>query len=408
VLPDRHYRWLVVLFSVVMQAVSVGILVYCFALFSLPWLDEFNASRRDVMITISCLQIGMGVMGPLLGRAIDVYSIRNIVLGGAVCLALGLWLVQHVSALWQLWLLYATLMPLATSMMGTLASQTLVAKWFHDQRGLALGVSAMGTNVGGMIFPLLVAGWLLDIGWRDTFGQLAVLSLVLVVPLAFIVLRREPPDVPVGSASGSDEPASVKIWTAKAILTTSLFWLPFLALIPLNMAFGALQFNLGGFARDAGLANDTAAMLVTVSSFCMIVGKLFFGSLGDRLDHRWLFWVANSVMVVALVAMSYADNYTTLMFAVVCMGLSGGGILPLMGLIFGARFGAASFGRVMGFVMLNVLFGAMAPVGAGWVYDQYGTYDFALWGMLCLVLPAMVAMTRLPQPETNPRLETSR
>ena len=412
-LPDRHYRWLVVLFSLVMQAVSVGILIYCFALFSLPWLDEFNASRRDVMITISCLQIGMGVLGPLLGRALDIYPIRNMVLGGAFCLALGLWLVQHVSALWQLWLLYATIMPLAMGMMGTLASQTLVAKWFHDNRGLALGLSAIGTSLGGMIFPLLVAGWLLDIGWRDTFGQLAVLSLVLVVPLAFIVLRREPPEganlaLGVASASGADDQVSVKIWTSKAILTTSLFWLPFLALIPLNMAFGALQFNLGGFARDAGLANDTAAMLVTVSSFCMIVGKLFFGGLGDRLDHRWLFWIANSVMVMSLIAMSYADNYATLMFAVVCMGLSGGGILPLMGLIFGARFGAASFGRVMGFVMISVLFGAMAPVVAGWVYDQYGTYDFALWGMLCLLLPAMVAITRLPQPEMVPGLESSR
>ena len=76
-LPDRHYRWLVVLFSLVMQAVSVGILIYCFALFALPWLDEFNASRRDVMITISCLQIGMGVLGPLLGRALDIYPIRT-------------------------------------------------------------------------------------------------------------------------------------------------------------------------------------------------------------------------------------------------------------------------------------------------------------------------------------------
>jgi len=59
---------LIVLYSLVIQAVSVGILVYSFTLFSLAWLDEFEASRRDVMITISCLQIGMGVLGPLVGR----------------------------------------------------------------------------------------------------------------------------------------------------------------------------------------------------------------------------------------------------------------------------------------------------------------------------------------------------
>lgn len=147
-LADKYYRWVVVLYTLVIQAVIFGILIYCFALFSLPWLDEFNASRRDVMITISCLQLGMGVFGPLVGRALDQFAIRNIALLGSVSLGLGLWLVQHVTALWQLWLIYSTLLPMATAMMGTLTSQTLVAKWFADQRGLALGLSAMGTNVG--------------------------------------------------------------------------------------------------------------------------------------------------------------------------------------------------------------------------------------------------------------------
>jgi MFS family permease len=398
-LADRHYRWAIVLFSLVIQAVCVGTLVYCFALFSLPWLDEFQASRRDVMITISCLQIGMGVLSPFIGRALDRYSIRYVVLLGAAALALGLYLVQHVTALWQLWVIYATLMPLATGMMGTLASQTLIAKWFVDKRGLALGLSAMGTNVGGMIFPLVVAGWLVDYGWRDTFELLAWVSLVLVVPLTFWILRREPPaQKPLSIDDGAESVAARRIWSSREILSTSLFWLPFLSLIPLNMAFGALQFNLGGFARDVGAGPDSAALLITISSFCMILGKLFCGLLGDRLDHRVLFWLANGVMCAALMGFLLADSYLLLLVAVVCMGLAGGGILPLMGVIFGARFGAASFGRVMGFVMLNVLVGALAPVMAGWVYDTTGTYEFALLGLLALIVPAVVAMWRLPAP----------
>ena len=137
---DRHYGWVIVIYSLVIQAVSVGILVYCFTLFSLPWLEEFGASRRDVMITVSCLQIGMGVIGPLIGRALDRFRMRNVVLLGLVALVLGLWLAQQVTALWQLWLVYATLMPMATSMMGTLAAQTLVTKWFSsDRSGMAAG-----------------------------------------------------------------------------------------------------------------------------------------------------------------------------------------------------------------------------------------------------------------------------
>ena len=399
-ITTQHYRWVIVLYSLVIQAVCVGILVYCFALFSLPWLDEFQASRRDVMITISCLQIGMGVLGPLIGRAMDQYPMRNIVLLGAVCLGLGLWLVQHVTALWQLWLIYATLMPLATGMMGTLASQTLVTKWFVDNRGFALGISAMGTNVGGMLFPLVVAGSLMELGWRDTFAQLSIVSLLIVLSLSWFVLRREPPAPVQANADDAHGVATQRLWSAREILTTSLFWLPFLALVPLNMAFGAVQFNLGGFARDVGLADDSTALLVTVSSFCMLLGKLFFGSFGDRLDHRVLFWIANGFMSAALLLIMFATGYSSLIVGVIFMGLAGGGILPMMGVIFSARFGAASFGRVMGFVMLNVTFGALAPVIAGWVYDATGTYDLALWGLLALIIPSVIAIVRLPQPQT--------
>jgi len=159
-----------------------------------------------------------------------------------------------------------------------------------------------------------------------------------------------------------------------------------------------LQFNLANFARDAGLGDAAGAQFVTVGSLCMLIGKLFFGSLGDRLDHRILFWIANVFMIAALGLLLVGQGYTSLVSAVACMGLAGGGILPLMGVIFSARFGAASFGRVMGFVMLNVTLGALAPVAAGWVFDETGSYDLALYALLILIVPAMVAMARLPQP----------
>ncbi len=398
---DQHYRWVVVLYSLVIQAVSVGVLVYCFALFSLPWIDEFAASRRDVMITISVYQIGMGVLSPLVGRAMDRFDMRFMVLGGAFFLTIGLYVVQFATALWQIWLVYATILPLSTALMGTLAAQTLIAKWFVTERGLAMGISAMGTNVGGIIFPLLVAGMLVDIGWRDTLVYLAIGCFMVVAPLTWVVLKRSPPLIELNTGAGAGT-AHQREWTTREILTTSLFWLPFLSLAPLNMGFGALQFNLGVFARDVGASDESAAILIAVSAVGMVMGKLFCGSMGDRLDHRYIYWLANAVMMIALCLMLMVETFTGLLVATLFMGLAGGGILPMMGVIFSARFGAASFGRVMGFVMLNVMFGALAPVIAGWVYDVTGSYDLTFWGLLVITVPAMVAMIRLPQPATDP------
>jgi MFS family permease len=133
----------------------------------------------------------------------------------------------------------------------------------------------------------------------------------------------------------------------------------------------------------------------------MIIGKLFFGGLGDRLDHRLLYWVSMSLLCCAYVALLVTDSYEGLFVGVICMGLAGGGILPLLGVIFGARFGVASFGRVMGLVGVVMMFGALAPIIFGWVYDVQGTYDMALVSLLAVAVPAMIAMFWLPQPSVS-------
>lgn len=401
---DRHFRWLVVAYTLLMQAVTVGVLIYCFALFALPWLDEFDVPRRDVMLAISLLQVGMGAVSPFAGRAMDVLPIRVLVVAGAGCMAAGLWLAAQAQALWQILLIYALLFPPAMALTGTLASQTLVTRWFRDKRGLAIGISAMGTNLGGMVFPFLVAGWLVSLGWRDTLAWLALVGLLLVVPLGWLLLSRQPRQTRVGG-DGVAPGAGERPWTTREILSTRLFWIPVAALLPLQLAFGAVQFNLGAYSDDAGLSASQAANLIALCSFCMILGKFVFGGLGDRLDHRWLYWMAAASMSGGLLLLSGTPPVLLVTLGVVLVGLAGGGILPMLGLVFGARFGIESFGRVMGLVMLSITFGALGPFLAGWIYDASGSYDGAFLTFVALFAPAVVLMRWLPEPGEDPASE---
>jgi MFS family permease len=399
-IPDSYYRWIVVAYGVTLQAISVGTLIYCFTLFTLPWLEEFGSSRRDLMLTIALLQIGAGVMGPLAGRALDTFPLKWVILTGLACMVLGLLLAQRATALWHLWLVYATLMPITMTLTGTLAAQTLVSRWFTDNRGFALGISAIGTNVGGIILPILVSAWLLQVGWRDTLNNLMFLAVALVLPLTFLVLSRSPtPASNLESGGASDQ----RVWTTREILTTSIFWIPFCGLAPLSMAFGTLQFNLGIIVRDIGLDTAVTGNLIALTSVCMVAGKLFFGIMGDRVDHRKLYWIANVATIIALLLVLYAQTLPVLVVATVATGISGGGILPLMGLMYSSRFGVASFGRVMGFGMLTIMAGAVSPIGAGWVYDLYGSYSIALVTLALIMLPAGIAMIwlRPPEPAAN-------
>lgn len=399
-----HYRWLVVAFTMLMQAVSYGILVYSFALFVVPWLTTFEAERAGVMMTVFVLQIGMGVISPFAGRLLDQYPSHWLVTGGGLLLATGLLLVSISSSLWQVTLIYALLLPVAITLTGPLAAQTIITKWFQHQRGLAIGVSAVGTSLGGFLLPILTSMLLVGMEWRSVLQYLAILSLLLICPLAWLILRRRIPTEPTRAAVAAEPGAAtepvipsheLKDWTTREILTTRNFWLPVLALLPLSMAFGGVQFNLAAYAQDLGNTVGQAAWLISVLSLAMIVGKLFFGFMADRVEHRNLYWLAATFMCFTLIGLQGEPSYTILALCSISMGLAVGGLLPLMGAIYSHRFGAKSFGRVMGLVTMIITIGGFGPLIAGAVFDATGNYDAAFILFLAVLIPAALGMLGL-------------
>ncbi len=392
----------VVALTLVMQSISVGILIYSFALFVVPWVDEFSASRRNVMFAVMLSQMATGALSPFAGRAMDRFAVRMLVPLGACVMGLGLVLVSQAQALWQIVLLFATILPAGMVLFGTLASQTLITRWFTGKRGFAMGISAMGTSLGGFLFPPLVQLLIDEFGWRGAMQVLGVATVVLVAPLAWRVLAREP-DTVAQSASGSTPAPLPQHWSTAELLRSRMFWLPVIAFIPLNAGFGAVQFNLGAYTADLGYGASSAALLISLTSFAMIVGKFTFGSLGDRIDHRYLYGVAAVVLGFALLAFQAAPSYERMVAGVLMLGFATGASMPLMGVIYASRFGARAFGRVMGLAHTFFMLGAIGPLFAGWVFDETGSYDPAFMALLVIMVPMAAGIAWLPAAVLVPR-----
>ena len=202
------YRWYIVATTLVNQAISVGILIYCFALFAVPWLEQYSVSRGTAMLAIFSLQLVAGLSSPLLGRLLDQYPIKNLVIIGATCISAGLLSLSQATHFWQVALCYATLLPIGMVLSGTLASQSLVSKWFSSDRSMALGISAMGTSIGGFILPFVTI-WLFDsYDVETTLIVLAILSFAILVPLNLVVLRVQPPP-------HRSQQKILRVWTQK-------------------------------------------------------------------------------------------------------------------------------------------------------------------------------------------------
>ncbi len=397
--PSPHYRWYIVALTLVNQALALGVLVYSFALFVVPWLDEFEVSRSKVMLAILSFQIVTGLLSPVLGRYMDQFAMRLLVLSGALTMSLGLFLLSLATEFWQIVALHVTLLPVGMILTGTLASQTMVSKWFIEKRGLAIGVSSMGTSLGGLSVPLVTAWLIVEQGWQGAYLVLAMLSLILLVPLNYLVLRHDPPILRLQASETSG--VEMKTWTTRQILESWAFWIPVLALIPINAAFGGTQFNLGAYMSDLGYGQAVAAQLIAITSGAMIVGKLFFGSLGDRVDHRKLYWLMAGLLLVSMYFYEGSPGRPALFLAASLQGFATGGVMPMMGIMYSSRFGTLSFGRVLGLVNLFLMIGSFGSILSGWIFDLTQSYDAAFQIFALLLLPGTIVMYFLPAKATN-------
>ena len=374
---------------VLLQAYTIGLIVYSFTLWVPPLMTEFGTQRAPIMAAASIAGIGMAAMSPVTGYAADHLRPRTLLLTGLGIFATGFLLMSVVGALWQVWLIYATLAPIGAALAGPVACQTYVARTFSERRGLALGISSAGTALGGLVLPPLIAVLIGDIGWRATHLAVGIGGLLLIAPLVWLFVR-DPAPQPAGVARTS----GISSWS---IMRQPALWVIVAAFLPLGVVFSSLQINLAPLAADRGLGLGAAALATSGMAASMICGKLLCGMLTEHIDHRAIYWLLAAAMAGAVGCMTLTATIPGLIAAVMLMGVAGGGYYPLVSAIVAKGFASSHFGRAIGvcFLFLNAVL--LGPWIAATVRDATGSYALALQAMALLLVPASIVAIYLPR-----------
>lgn len=389
------YGWNVLGVGMMSMAMTMGVVFAAFSFFAVAWMEAFGTSRGETLLILSVAQLVTGFMYPFTGRAMDRSSLRWIGAAGILCLSAGLFVSSLTTALWQLMAIYALLMAGANALAGALYSQTVAARWFRGRRGLALGLSSIGSSIGALVFPLLVSTLLGIMDWRQTMQVLALVIPLLAVPLMLLVIADSPeqkgiaPDPELVEPNPGGEPS----WTTSMILRERYFWAMLVALVPIVVTPVALTGNLAPYAQDLDISPQAAGGLMSIWALCNIFGKVSFGYLADRIEQRLLYLLALLPSVMALMLLLLAPSYLTLLLAMIALGIGSGGYLPLIGMMISRHFGVLAYGSVVGLFLMCTRATVLAPPGAGWVRDHFGSYDYfwmGVLGLFAICAPAIV------------------
>ena len=92
-----------------------------------------------------------------------------------------------------------------------------------------MGIAAMGTSLGGFVFPPLVQGLIDQLGNQMSFVSLGAIVLVMTVPFIFWLTVDRPSDVGL-HADGEDAPPTVNpdspsFDSSAAVFRSANFWL---------------------------------------------------------------------------------------------------------------------------------------------------------------------------------------
>lgn len=375
------------------QAAQAGALIYSFGTLAPSIEAEFSAPRASVMLATTCLSIVTSLMAPLAGRWVDAHSLKRLMWIGALCLGVGLLLLSQVTALWQVWLVYALILPFANLLLGQMTSSALVTRWYDLHRGRALGVSALGTSVGGFAFPIVLVAAIERFGWR---GGAAVIGVATAVGLGVIIgLGVKDPGTKSGGQAAGEQPMLTER-SFGDIVKLPTFWMITLPIGIKLAAYLGLLSNLIPYALGLGIDRLSAASLLSVLAIASMVGKLGFGVIADRVPLKLVLLAALAMIGLGFAALLVVRSYGGLAAVCATLGLAAGGLLPVWGAIVAQYFGRSAFGRVMGLMNLTMmpLTAASAPL-AGYVFDRTGSYDGAFIGYLLAIMVAMLLLLPL-------------
>src|SRR5262245_4979801 len=191
-----------------------------------PISAEFGWGRATLSGALLIAGITGAIAGPFAGRALDRWGARAIVLPGIVMFGVLVMSLALSGSPFTFYVVFA-LLGVAQAAAGQIPYNKVVAAWFNERRGLALGVAiGASMSIGNGLAPQVARILGAEVGWRQTYGALGLAILLIGFPVMLALLREPVRDRATGVPTAA-RPAAATIEGASAgqALRTADFWL---------------------------------------------------------------------------------------------------------------------------------------------------------------------------------------
>ena len=399
-----YYGWNIVAVCVLAGIAANGLPISCLSLFLGNWAHDLHTPISSLLIALLPLAFVTALASPVIGALADRYPARWLFGAGLVGVTVFCLGISLATTTWHIWVLYG-FYPVALGLCAAVPANAVVSRWFVRRLGLALGATAFGMGVAGVVLPPLVAAVIPSLGWRAIWQITAAFLAFVALPLVLLVLRDRPTErdglhylVSDGSAPahhGHGGTAAGGGLRSIDILKRRNFWLLVCCLVPVIGAYGGCQQLLAPVAASRGFGQGVAGMLLSVFSVSYVTSTLLMGVASDRFGNRLPLAGVAVVVAVGTALLGSATSLPVIVVAAALVGF-GGGLWTLLPAAVALEFGAANVGRTFGMLLLFLPINASIPSIISRVQESTGSYAPSLLalGAFCLLGGCLVLLIR--------------
>jgi MFS family permease len=338
---------------------------------------------------------------------VDRLGPRRLLLLGSLLLVLSLTASAFATELWQMIVLYGVVMTVGANCLGLVVFVPILSRHFVRRRGLAISIVQSANGIARGISAPLVQLAISLIGWRTTYLVQAGLMAAVALPLAAMFRRADPtPRQQRGDTAALAEPGppapAAPGWSLGEAVRTAHFWLLFAVYLFTGLGSFFVSLHQLAFAADIGFDKLYAAQVLGFGAFLAVPGIVLAGSLSDTLGREVSAILAYGVSIVGAACallITSPDQHLLLWLHACFFGLTWGARGPAITAKTADLFPGPQLGAILGVITIGSGLGAaLGSWGAGFVFDQTGSYRVAFTLSIVSYLCGVVAFWALRRP----------
>ncbi|ORX77541.1 MFS general substrate transporter [Basidiobolus meristosporus CBS 931.73] len=255
------------------------------------------------------------------GPIMSLFGYKPILWAGCFFISAGLLIASWATQFWHLYVTQGVMFGTGASFL-FMAASSIPPLWFTKRQGLAMGIAASGSGIGGLVLSPIARKLLDSLGVAWALRVVAIFELVSsgIAALLLRAPRRQTASgVKVADSGKKRKALDFSVWKEKGFVlwacSAALFTFGYL--IPFSY--------IPAYATFVGLTTSDGAILVSVMSGCNAVGRIGIGFLGDRLGRINVAAICYLLSGISCLAIWInATSYGVLMLFSVIYGLFSG------------------------------------------------------------------------------------